>query len=625
MSSGDVRKFLTAETKELKHLDPLIKLATLVQSGRVNPQIEDVHIGSYRFVSPSIKQLNDVYLGQNQTDDLIFNDLSDSVKNNFTHLPDDVLSANFKGGLFVLKFNELTNGSGRTHEEVLEAKIVEMHEKARELLLKHLQDRSDMLERRRIELSDRIEEEASDEDAVSNIYAQIKRIDQNLEALRNLITDIETGKEKIDLAFGFDRVQTEDNDLQDLFMAIRNAECAANMAIVDTKENGHRRPKMYSHEEFLVEAIHTLQLLGEFGIIDENGSVKDEWKPFFYADAQGYLRMQPDMIKIYRRLDKYRTSSDYQGMSESQKRDFESKIRKFGQYYTRINIVDVLKRFQEENIQEYVERVQRITDLIHAAEEELNPHRYHFSDLPVMRKLLEQISHELEISLKDEGEEVISTTRALIKELLKEGEKVIVFTDNIGFGATNQASYEKSVIDIVNLLNINDEEWDQMNGSRSKLEEVVARKYQGIANDPSYRRAILQIGDHGSQLLRENERKAQEIFGGKGTVDSEMGDETKILYHADENPDIPADSEAIKRKLLGFSMETKMRIAAVSTDFHITPLVDPIERMIIHEQSREEILRLIEFINWAADAHDKIKDLNALGYHKVEVLQDQAE
>lgn len=621
MTPDEVRTFLTKETHELKHVDPLVKLAFLVESGRLNPQEEEVLVGSYRFVSPSIKRLNDIYLDQIQTDDLIFNDLSDVMKHEFCKDPEDLLSANFKGGIVVMKTNELSNGSGRTPQEVLDAKIVDMHDHAKRLLLKHIQRRSDTLERRKMELAEQLEDELFDTDR-QTIYEQIQRIDTNLEALRSLNTDVEIGREKVDLAFGFDKVATKDNDLQDLFMAIRNAECATNMAVVDSKENGHRHPKMYSHQEFLVEAIRTLQLLGEFGIVDENGSIKDEWKPFFYADSKGYLRMQPDMIKIYRRLGKYRTSSDYQAMNEGQKRDFENKMSKFEQYYLRINIVDVLKRFQERNFTDYAERIEAITSLVQQAEAALSVEPGKLPNVARMRDLLDQTSSELEVSLKDEGQEIIQTTRSLIKGLFEEGEKVLVFTDNIGFGAINQASYEESVINLVNMLNISDQEWDTMNGSREKLETMVAQKYAVLANDPNFTRAIVGIGDFGSQHLRSNEEKAQRLFGGPAVVDSEMGDETKVLYQVDENPLIPHDQEALKRKLLQFSMETRMRIAAIMTNFHFTPLVDPTERLVIQEETREEILHLIELMNWAADAHDKIKDLNALGYHKVESKQD---
>lgn len=629
LCNEDVRNFLTAETEDLKRQDPLIKLLTLIQSGSVDPLNDDVRIGSYRLVSPSIKHLNDLYLGPNQTDDLVYEDLNKSIEEQLGQNTGEMISSNFKGGVFVMNFSQLRNGSGRSAEEVLDAKIEEIHQRAKALLRRHIDARLQALDRRRMDITEKMSIEAADDVAANSLYAQFTRVDNNIKTLEKLKWEITCGDQKVDLAFGFDRI--ENTDLQTLFMAIRNAECAANMAIVDAFENGHRKAMMYSHESFLIEAIRTLQLLGEFDIVEKiqtkkghESRIREEWKKFFYHDEKGYVRMRPDTINIYRRLEKYRTSSDYQSMTPKQQSDFEQKMKKFGQYYMRINIVDVLKKFQEPNMEQYLSTASRIASLIARAEEALTPDENGFYKYEAMRPLLEETSEVLERSLKDEGENIIRTTRASIHHMMQPGQKLIMVTDNIGFGAINQASYEESVNKLVKLLNISNKEWDVISRDPQRLKLVVSKKLKKLRHDPTFTKTILGIGDLGTKHLRHNERRAHQLFGGPATVDSEMGDESKFYFQTEENPLIPDDEEQLKRRLLHFSMETKMRIAAILTNFHFSPLDEPIERLIVQDKTRHQILEFIGMMNWAAEAHDKIKDLNALGYHKAEVQWDRA-
>ena len=60
-------------------------------------------------------------------------------------------------------------------------------------------------------------------------------------------------------------------------------------------------------------------------------------------------------------------------MTAEQRESFENKISFFGQYYERMNIVDVLKPFREDSYGAYQQKVSVIVDLIMRAEGELAP------------------------------------------------------------------------------------------------------------------------------------------------------------------------------------------------------------------------------------------------------------
>lgn len=619
-----ITSLLKEEVDELSSQDALISLLLHKKEGKLQIENDNIQIGVYRLVYPSIKQLNDTYLGPNQTDDFI-DELNKSINGKLARNSGHKLNTNFKRGVFVMNFTDLVNGSGRPAEEVLSERVAEIQGDAQRILEKHIGIRIESLEKKINELPDTLDlYDPKDPEATDKLIAQIEKLEETIKGLKNLQWEVSTGETKTDIAFGFDTLKP---DPRGSYMAIRNAECAANIAAL---RNGHQENvKMYSHQELLVEAIKGLQILGDFDMFNEKGDIKEEWQSFFKIcdgaeesekDLAGYVLMQPEMIKNYRRIDKYRLSHEYRRKSREEQKAFDDKIQKFEKYYTRINIVDVLKNFTEPNIDLYLQKIERLTNLISKSKALLakEESKKTAADYESMRELLDQTSHELEISLKDSGKEIVQTTRAAIKSLMDEGTKLLVFTDNIGFGGLNQGSYERSVIRIINMLNISDDEYETINRSPEKLTQLVERKYEEVKDNPQFMSAILGIGDEGTEQLRVNEQHLHELFEGTATINADGGDESRAFFHFDKNPNIPTDTTELQNVLHKFSDQFRIRVAAVLTDFTFSKNSNPSATLaIVEEQQREEIVSYIEHLLWADEKHNIIKERNAKGENEI--------
>src|SRR5690606_20580636 len=129
--------------EELKGLDSAIKLQYLRHNTSIDSETNDIKVGVYRLVYPKIKDLNDVFLGPNTTDDFI-GDLNRKITEVFNANSGHILSSNYKGGTFTINFTEL-NGHAKDAEQFLIQKISEIHEEAKKILARHILERLQIL------------------------------------------------------------------------------------------------------------------------------------------------------------------------------------------------------------------------------------------------------------------------------------------------------------------------------------------------------------------------------------------------------------------------------------------------------------------------------------------------
>ncbi|MCA9374443.1 hypothetical protein KC725_04765 [Candidatus Peregrinibacteria bacterium] len=598
MNNAEVETFLREEVEELKGLDSAIKLQYLRQKGAIDSEKNDIKVGVYRLVYPKIKDLNDVYLGPNKTDDFTA-ELNRKITEVFNANSGHILSSNYKGGTFTINFTEL-NGHARDPEEFLMRKIAEIHEEAKKILARHILERLKILHDTKQSLIAQLSQEDLNEQTLQEITIRINKIDDNIPKIEALLDEIKNGGSKLDITFGFDNLKP---DVEGALTSIRNAECAANIASLTNGEK--KRLQIYSDEDFIYAIVKTVQYLGELNVLDENG-IKPEWQDFFELDEHEEIHMKGDMIRKFRKIEAYRKKSAYREMSPEERKTFDDKITKFGNYYRKVNVVDVLKNYMVKNKDHYKKRVQRISALIVEAERTLEKSDYVRPEWHTMRQLLEQTSQELEISLKDEGEEIIKTTRAAIKSLIQtedersDQETLMIFGDNIGFGALNIRSYEQSILDIIYEMGFTTNDFLAMQESDEQMREVITQKVALLQKSQGIQDSILGIGDKGTQYLRHRERKIWEAFGSSGIINADGGDEIAIFVPMQVGQEI---SEAEIRSTLqtcvddtltfhGFKPEdmSKTRLAGVHTNFHMPSMTRLEDRMIVSDHAREAII-----------------------------------
>ena len=629
-----VRSFLRHEVQELRQLDPLINLELLIRDGSIEPEKGSVNIGVYRLVSPTLKTLNDVYLGPNETDNFI-EDLNGQIQKLLGQNKAHVLRSTFKGGIFALDFSEMpVNGDG-TPRKAVEACVNEIQQIANNILLSHLKARQEALRKKYAALLMRMarQAEVQGEGGAMSLRSSsltqdmLSKIMNNITSLNDIITNLSAGDISVDIAFGFDTLRTEKKEM---YRSIWNAECAANVAAInlngrngngngngnghETKPKPHAKMRFFSAVDFMTESVRATRSLGQ---VLEDGEVKPEWKPFFnFNERTGYLQMQKKMINIYRRLDKYRMSVEYQSLSRQQRDDFDAKMVIFDAYYKKMNVVDVLKPFTVEHMDGYLEKITSHTTLVEEAEANLAAAQ---PDGEILRLILSDVSEALEVSIKDEFEGVVKTTRAGVKALMDAGENLVIFTDNIGFGALNQGSYEQSIQDLIDMLGITDEEWSSVEEGTTTLEALVRKKTALVEKNDAFVNSMLSIGDAGSRYLRHNEVALSHLFGGEAIINADGGDESVLIYRRMAGCNYPTNMDEVERELLKASTELRMRIAGVMGNVRFSPFTGGPEGITITNESREEFKRYIEWLRWAEEQHAAIKALNEQGKHEVKL------
>lgn len=636
-----VREFLEKEVKELENLDALIPLLRILRENEWNLNEGDKRIGAYRLVSPTIKELNDYYLGPNQTDDYV-DELHQKIQQILGEHNAKVLKSHFKGGIFIIDVARIEHDepNGHSNIDVLELKLGEIQKVAKEVLLSHMKKRRQHLEKKQVQKSmERLRlslgesgetGDQENEENVRTLSKEIHKLEENIEELQEMCAMIESGEKSIDIAIGLDKLK---EGPQNSYLAIRNAECAANIATLQKLEpdilNGNGKKngvpfvymREYSHKELFKHLIRAQHNLGKI-VNPENIDVYDEWKQFFMMDENGYVRMRPEMINTYRHVEKYRKSDEYMAMTDEEKQAFEDKLKFFDRYYKAMNIVDFLKNFQTERMEPYLSNIYRIVGLLNASEKALteeNPDEHR------IRTLLEHTSKSLEVSLKNDSpvENRVRTTRAAIKAMMEPGMKVIIFGDNIGFGALNQSAFERCAIDLIGMLNIGNDEWSTMiteDGTidKAKLDVLLEKKLEALHEQPEFTRKMMAFDDTGTAYLRGVEEKMFRIYGGNPVIDADGGDETRAVYTESNVPGLTRKVKDVRRRLLKFSVDNNIRVAARADAFQLPEITTEH----IQKDQRQAILELIETMEEAEAAHTVIKADNMRGDHRIVMLRE---
>lgn len=637
---AQVREFLEQEIKELGNLDALIPLLRILRENEWNLNEGDKRIGAYRLVSPTIKELNDYYLGPNQTDDYV-DEIHQKIEQILGEHNAKVLKSHFKGGIFIIDVARIEHDepNGHSNIDVLELKLGEIQRVAKEVLLSHLKKRRQHLEKKQVQKSmERLRlslgesgepNEQDVEERVRTLSKEIHKLEENIEEIQEMCSMIESGEKSIDIAIGLDKLKAGP---QNSYLAIRNAECAANIATLQKLEpdilNGNGKKngvpfvymREYSHKELFKHLIKAQHNLGKI-VNPESLDVYDEWKQFFMMDENGYVRMNPEMINTYRHIDKYRKSDAYMCMTEEEKQAFEDKLKFFDRYYKAMNIVDFLKNFQTERMEPYLSDIYRIVGILNASEKALKEEK---PDEHKIRTLLEHTSKALEVSLKNDSpvENRVRTTRAAIKAMMEPGMKVIIFGDNIGFGALNQSAFERCAIDLIGMLNINNEEWAAMVAedgtiNKAQLDALLEKKLEALHEQPEFTTKMMAFDDTGTAYLRGIEEKMFRIYGGNPVIDADGGDETRAVYTEGNVPGLGRKVKDVSRRLLKFSVDNNIRIAARADTFQLPPITT--EQ--IQKEQRQAILELIETMEEAEAAHTVIKADNIRGDHRIVMLR----
>jgi hypothetical protein len=625
MSSEEAAKFLRAEVRELKDLDGTVNLEYLRASEDIDSPEHDYRVGVYRFVWPKIKQLNDLYLGPGTTDEFT-KKLNETIHRMLGSANFRPVRRSYKGGAFLIDFSSVS-------QEEMASMIADVQEAATEILhgfaLEKLLYQQEQLERIRTLLSayDAGELEIVDgkitteegqeivitDEVIKDYRGRAAIIEKHVTALNELLDQIDTGNggsKQVKVSFGFDSLG---DGAEGSFNSLRNAEVAANISSVRAETPG--RLMFFSNKELMVEGINAMHML--HNVVTGKGEIRKDWRRFFYVGETGFYQMNPEMIKIYRKVEDYRKGKEYQEMSERQRRMFEDQIVFFGEYYERINVIDVLKPFRADSYGVYFQRVRDIVDLIRRAETELQKIERLEADYNAVRACLEDTSAVLELSLKDEGAEIVRTTRAAIKAILEGGDKLLAFCDNIGFGGENQASYETSFINLVKMLGFTPLEWKMAAFEGEAQERLIEEKLTDVEQSDAFLEESLKIGDHGTTIIRNNESGLYYAFKGKAVIDADGGDETRSFWAKKENSFLPEGETVIRANLLALARRYKLRISAVFTDFTLPKIEDPKERKAISDEQRSRIVALMEFFTWADHDHEKSKAAEEMGKRRI--------
>ncbi len=568
-----VRDTLAAEVQTLRSQDALIGLMLLIDGEKngTGERIPHRKIGCYKFIWPSAKSLNDSYLGPSAKDEFDA-ELHAKIAEVLGKSRASLLKANFKTGIFEIDASLENN---------VAEKLSAIPREAATLLIKHIDRRLEtLLQRITVE--------------------NPGKIGRNMGALEELKRTIQE-KGTIDIAFGFDEVGQTD---EGMWLSIRNAECAANIASIekiDSEEDSDIRfcATDYSNSAMMKALCYAYMRLND--VLDpesDTNEVLEAWKPFFYYDQESQeIRMNPEMIGKYRKLEKYRQSKEYKQATRTreEKAAYEDRLAFFGNYYKLINIIDVLKNFTLPTFPHYIRRARNIASLIQEAEAQL---RSPSADGENERRLLMQIQSEMEISLKDEGAKIVRTTRAMVKELMQSKGNIIIFGDNIEFGIHNQAGYEASAFGLLRLLGITPEEFVEMAESPDSFHRIIEEKTAALEITPEFKQQILQIGDEGTLRLRANEEKLHDMFPGDSIINADGGDETVVILNPDKCM-IPAEPEA-SRHIQTISYYTRM---------------DQISPMPIHQKGnrvtpahRKQIIRYLRARGRAEVEHELMKE-----------------
>ena len=541
-----LEELLAQDCEELKNLDPLSSL----KATEKKESIIGRELVAYRFTFPSIKALNDNYLGENDTNTFM-RELHGKV-----HTLEGLgtpIKTQFKGG-FILAKAEYQENDYNLYKR--------LEKEATAILIEHL--------RKRLTYLQTLEQEPQIETNTANIQA--------------LLTKLETGELTAELTFGVaDPIEEgmDDNAMSELLL---NAERGANIAKLrreyipkEAKEIERSNIHRFNKKHLYGDLKRATENIRKIALNEDETEIKDEWKFFFEFGSDGKLYMTEEAITLKRKPEKLKEKPQHKD------RDFLERLETFSFYYATINTIDVLKNYRTENINQYFERTTEIATLIRETENILATPNGE-GDRERLISLLARASKQLELSIKDEGQKICKTYRALIKAVLEgKPDKILVFGDIIGFGVTNMRGLEKAAHKIA-------------------------------ANEEAYEPIKLAIGDEGTQIIRLSEEELYETLDGEEELvilNSEGGDEIRglVLNTSNKTPETHSqntlmvtprfDLTEVAEKITTLSDRIHMRIVVFLNKATLPSIT--IEE--ITEEQRAQISRFIK-INMDAESID---------------------
>jgi|GEM_PF-2904048 len=635
-------EMLEQNAKELTNRDPLIPLTMALKKAEWDPSVGDMRIGANRFISPSIKDLNDIYLGPNNTDNFI-DELQQEIEKILGENKAKVLQSHFKGGSFIIDLEKIETAEGQEKVAALKERLNLFQETARKKLLKHLNLRKKELTRKRAELDqqiltidEKLDQMPGNEEMIAIKKEQEKLAEENenlvanIRQVRQIIREIETGAKTVDITIGLGKLHP--GKLEN-YAAINNAESGANIATLQKRDpsvlngngngngngNSHHPEtsevylREYKEEDLVYYGLKAILRTGR-EIIGPDYQIKEHWRKFFETEG-GNILMGLGMIQLYRKLNEYRQSKEYGTRSDKEKAALEEQFAVFNRHYNSINIVDVLKNFRIENfdkyfemIEMYVRHLEQCEEVLKAYQEGLEKGEVSPKDEDNLRTCLELSNEFLKYSLKTDHEvgEIVHTMHAVIEALMQPGQKVIVSADVKGVGPKNARSNEKKFIELIKKAGITPQDIRAIGGNSSKIRDLVNKKVAEAKKDPDFQKSILSFNDEITKELREVEAKFHSLFGkGKAVVANIGGDEILAVYTEENVEGIRGKTaQEILEVLKGFSVDEEVRIAVRIDDMTISPVpgVDTVT-----QENRRDFLRWIETMDSSATAHQRIK------------------
>lgn len=663
LSEEALRDILRSQLGKILRMDPFVGLKHAVKEGNWDLNGEHVRIGSFGLVYPSVKALNDVYLGQIGTDNFMAKVkalISARLGGNGGEGPSNIFYTNFKGGSFLLDLEKFAS----VHGVPVDSAVSKLKEVLKDLQIEITAVLQEEIDRRVIELTSEqlarkkrireIGEVPSDgldtADELSRLNGQLERIKLRRDRLGRLSISLggveldDDGGASVSLSgaslAGADGTSTShavpdylahvsfclnrpeiaaspDSSDTLLYLSLSNAQrgvamnalrtfripkegsitddvmatyaADATSGEVDTlrgveeaedgeegvdsvRKNGDSMRSVvqeFNYVHFLMDLVRARyemnsEVLQKSG--DGSNVLKPEWESFFYLDANGNIRMLPDMIMQFR---KERISREYTG----ELKDDPKKRRIFAKYYDKVNVIDILKNFRLESSDHYLERVNGLLDLADRIKASLSNEGTVTSDLLALAK---EADSELDILVKDEGEKIVRTTRSALGNLFGGENTGVLFADHVGFGGTNQADHERITIELIDMLNFTPEELvsiaNNPDGAQKAVQWhlLIKGKFDAIRRNrglyEKFVRLMLSVGDEGTRHIREVERKFAELFLGIGAESaiSVGGDEATVFVRGMSEDHLRP--EDLKDLLLSVAHECRLRIFAVLDD-----------------------------------------------------------
>ena len=439
-SPSELRGVLEAELEHLKDLDSYIALRLALDEGREGFNLEQDEVFCFRYflADPSPKDLNDNKLGY-QGNNYFVADLQrvisqvlmgkDTIEVGIDSIRDLkaedsseavwIYDHDFRGGSALVSGNKIPTKPGEDVESVLKARFKKIQEVAKKVLIKHVQFHMEELTDQMIGMS-----------LGGEVPAEIKKAQTLYDSLEKYLDQLcsDNGEMRfVHVSFGDRPLTVDHKDPEKLYRAMVSASFAASFNALRTNpleekrrrdETGGDLPYERSHWQrfnypHMLRGLIQIREDLEKEVLDVDGILKAEWEDLFYIDEDDNVRMDPVMLSRYRK-DKLR----FIGNDGTK---FGPKMKFFARYAQNINVIDYLKSFRLEDLDVYLERVDRIAHLARCSRDLIDTRSEDSSEL---LRVITDVSDELMVSIREAGIQktgvVMMTIRAFISELMTE-------------------------------------------------------------------------------------------------------------------------------------------------------------------------------------------------------------